>query len=143
MKGYWQRPDETAKVMMEDGFLRTGDMAMMDQRGFIYLAGRKKDMIVASGFKIWPSEIEDVVAMHPGVLEVGAVGVPDPRSGEAVKIVVVRKDPELAGEALIAHCRKYLTGYKVPRHVEFRTKLPRSDIGRVLRRALRDPAEAG
>lgn len=143
MKGYWQRPDETAKVMMEDGFLRTGDMAMMDQRGFIYLAGRKKDMIVASGFKIWPSEIEDVVAMHPGVLEVGAVGVPDPRSGEVVKIVVVRKDPELAGEALIAHCRKYLTGYKVPRHVEFRTKLPRSDIGRVLRRALRDPAEAG
>ena len=143
MKGYWRRPDETAKVMMPDGFLRTGDMANMDERGFIHLTDRKKDMIVVSGFKIWPNEIEDVVALHPGVLEVGAVGVPDSYSGEAVKIVVVRKDPELTAEALIEHCRKYLTGYKVPRHVEFRTEIPRSNIGKVLRRALREPAAAG
>ncbi len=142
MKGYWRRPDETAKVMMPDGFLRTGDMANMDERGFIHLTDRKKDMIVVSGFKIWPNEIEDVVALHPGVLEVGAVGVPDPRSGEAVKIVVVRKDPELTAGALIEHCRKYLTGYKVPRHVEFRTEIPRSNIGKVLRRALREPIAA-
>ncbi|MGO9174012.1 MAG: AMP-binding protein [Rhodomicrobium sp.] len=140
MKGYWLRPDETAKVMMPDGFLRTGDMAMVDERGFIHLTDRKKDMIVVSGFKVWPNEIEDVAALHPGVLEVGAVGVPDPRSGEAIKIVVVRKDPELTAEALIEHCRKNLTGYKVPRHVEFRTALPRSNIGKILRRALREPA---
>jgi len=140
MKGYWLRPDETAKVMTPDGFLRTGDMAMVDERGFIHLTDRKKDMIVVSGFKVWPNEIEDVAALHPGVLEVGAVGVPDPRSGEAVKIVVVRKDPELTAEALIEHCRKNLTGYKVPRHVEFRTALPRSNIGKILRRALREPA---
>jgi long-chain acyl-CoA synthetase len=140
MKGYWLRPDETAKVMTPDGFLRTGDMAMVDERGFIHLADRKKDMIVVSGFKVWPNEIEDVAALHPGVLEVGAVGVPDARSGEAVKIVVVRRDPELTAEALIEHCRKNLTGYKVPRHVEFRTALPRSNIGKILRRALREPA---
>ena len=143
MKGYWLRPDETAKVMMPDGFLRTGDMGMMDDRGFIHITDRKKDMIVVSGFKIWPNEIEDVVALHPGVLEIGAVGVPDPRSGEAVKIVVVKKDPELTAEALIEHCRKNLTGYKVPRHVEFRTALPRSNIGKILRRALREPATDG
>jgi long-chain acyl-CoA synthetase len=140
MKGYWLRPDETANVMTPDGFLRTGDMAMVDERGFIHLVDRKKDMIVVSGFKVWPNEIEDVAALHPGVLEVGAVGVPDPRSGEAVKIVAVRKDPGLTAEALIEHCRKYLTGYKVPRHVEFRATLPRSNIGKILRRALREPA---
>ena len=140
MKGYWQRPDETAKVMTTDGFLRTGDMAMMDERGFLHMVDRKKDVIVVSGFKIWPNEVEDVVAMHPGVLEVGAVGVRDPRSGEAVKIVVVKKDPELTAEALIEHSRKHLTGYKVPRHVEFRTALPHSNIGKILRRALRDEA---
>ncbi len=143
MKGYWLRPDETAKVMTPDGFLRTGDMAMVDERGFIHLVDRKKDMIVVSGFKIWPNEIEDVVALHPAVLEVGAVGVPDPRSGEAVKIVVVRKDPELTAEALIEHCRKNLTRYKVPRHVEFRTVLPRTNIGKILRRALRETAADG
>jgi long-chain acyl-CoA synthetase len=142
MKGYWHRPDETAKVMTPDGFLRTGDMAKIDDRGFIRLTDRKKDMIVASGFKIWPNEIEEVVALHPGVLDVGAVGVPDPRSGEAVKIVVVRKDPEVTAEMLIEHCRKYLTGYKIPRYVEFRQSLPRSNIGKVLRRSLREPAAA-
>ncbi len=139
MKGYWHRPGETAKVMTPDGFLRTGDMAMVDGRGFIHLVDRKKDMIVVSGFKVWPNEIEDVAALHPGVLEVGAVGVPDPRSGEAIKIVVVRKDPELTAGALIEHCRKSLTGYKVPRHVEFRAALPRSNAGKILRRALREP----
>ncbi len=140
MKGYWRHPAETAKVMTPDGFLRTGDMAMIDVRGFLHLVDRKKDMIVVSGFKIWPNEIEDVVALHPGVLEVGAVGVPDARSGESVRIVVVKKDPELAAEALIEHCRKYLTGYKVPRSVEFRATLPRSNIGKILRRELRGPA---
>ena len=140
MKGYWHRPEETAKVMTQDGFLKTGDMAMVDGRGFIHLVDRKKDMIVVSGFKVWPNEIEDVAALHPGVLEVGAVGVPDPRSGEAIKIVVVRKDPELTAGALIEHCRKNLTGYKVPRHVEFRVALPRSNVGKILRRALREPA---
>ena len=139
MKGYWHRPGETAKVMTPDGFLKTGDMAMVDGRGFIHLVDRKKDMIVVSGFKVWPNEIEDVAALHPGVLEVGAVGVPDPRSGEAIKIVVVRKDPELTAGALIEHCRKNLTGYKVPRHVEFRAALPRSNVGKILRRALREP----
>ena len=140
MKGYWQRPDETAKVMTPDGFLRTGDMAMVDERGFIHMADRKKDMIVVSGFKVWPNEVEDVAALHPGIIEVGAVGVPDPRSGEAVKIVVVRKDPGLTAEALIEHCRKHLTGYKVPRYVEFRAALPRTNAGKILRRALREPA---
>jgi long-chain acyl-CoA synthetase len=139
MKGYWHRPGETAKVMTPDGFLRTGDMATVDGRGFIHLVDRKKDMIVVSGFKVWPNEIEDVAALHPGVLEVGAVGVPDPRSGEAIKIVVVRKDPELTAGALIEHCRKSLTGYKVPRHVEFRAALPHSNVGKILRRALREP----
>jgi long-chain acyl-CoA synthetase len=142
MKGYWRRPDETAKVMMPDGFLRTGDMANIDECGFIHLTDRKKDMIVVSGFKVWPNEIEDVAALHPGVLEAAAVGVPDPRSGEAVKLVVVKKDPELTAEALMEHCRKNLTGYKVPRQVEFRTSLPHSNIGKVLRRALREPIAA-
>jgi long-chain acyl-CoA synthetase len=142
MKGYWRRPDETAKVMTPDGFLRTGDMAMFDERGFLHMVDRKKDVIVVSGFKVWPNEIEDAVALHPGVLEVGAVGVPDPYSGESVRIVVVKKDPELSEEALIEHCRKYLTGYKTPRSVEFRTTLPHSNIGKILRRELREPAEA-
>jgi long-chain acyl-CoA synthetase len=139
MKGYWQRPAETNQVLMADGFLRTGDMAKMSVDGFIHIVDRKKDMIVVSGFKIWPNEIEDVVALHPAVLEVGAVGIPDSRSGEAVKIAVVSKDPELSAAELIDHCRKYLTGYKVPRHVEFHKQLPRSNLGKILRRALRGP----
>jgi long-chain acyl-CoA synthetase len=142
MKGYWRRPDETSQVLMGDGFLRTGDMAKITEKGFIHIVDRKKDMIVVSGFKIWPNEIEDVVALHPAVIEAGAIGVPDARSGEAVKIAVVSKDPRLSAAELIDHCRKYLTGYKVPRHVEFRSQLPRSNVGKILRRALRDPDPA-
>ena len=138
MAGYWRRPEETAKVMLPDGFLRTGDIAKVDPQGFVYIVDRKKDLILVSGFKVFPNEIEDVIQAHPGVLEVGAVGVPDPYSGEAVKIVVVRKDPRLTPEGLLAFCRQYLTGYKVPRHIEFRDVLPKSNIGKILRRELRE-----
>jgi long-chain acyl-CoA synthetase len=138
MRGYWRQPEETAKVMMPDGFLRTGDMAIVDEEGFVRIVDRKKDVIVVSGFNVYPNEIEDVVAMHTGVLEVGAVGEPDSVSGEAVKIVVVRKDETLAAEELIAHCRKYLVGYKIPRRVEFRNELPKTNVGKILRRALRE-----
>ena len=138
MKGYWNRPEETAKVIMADGFLRTGDVAVVDEKGFIRIIDRKKDMILVSGFNVYPNEVEDVVSMHPGVLEVAAIGIPDEKSGEAVKIFVVRKDPALTAEALIAHCRESLTGYKVPHHIEFRTELPKTNVGKILRRALRD-----
>ena len=140
MKGYWQRPDETAKVMMPDGFLRTGDIAAVDEHGFVRIVDRKKDMIIVSGFKVFPNEIEDVVSLHPGVMEVGAVGLTDAIFGEVVKIVVVRRDPNLDAEELIAHCRKHLTGYKIPRHVEFRQELVKTNIGKILRRALREEA---
>lgn len=140
MQGYFKRPEETAQVFSPDGFLRTGDVAVMDERGFLRLVDRKKDMILVSGFNVYPNEVEDVVAMHPGVLEVAAVGVPDERSGEAVKIFVVRKDPALTAEALIAHCRDNLTGYKVPHRVEFRTELPKTNVGKILRRALKQGA---
>ena len=126
--------------MTEDGYLRTGDIARIDERGFVYIVDRQKDMIIVSGFNVYPNEIEDVVMTHPCVHEVGAVGVPDVKSGEAVKIVVVRKDESLTDAELIAHCRQYLTGYKTPRHVEFRDTLPRTPIGKILRRDLRDPA---
>ncbi len=142
MKGYYNRPDETAKVMTPDGFLRTGDVAVMDDLGFFRIVDRKKDMILVSGFNVYPNEVEDVVAMHPGVLEVAAVGVPDAKSGEAVKIFVVKKDPNLTPESIIAHCRDNLTGYKVPSHVEFRTELPKTNVGKILRRALKDGASA-
>jgi long-chain acyl-CoA synthetase len=138
MKGYWNRPDETAQVLMNDGFLRTGDVAVMDEKGFVRIVDRQKDMILVSGFNVYPNEVEAVVAMHPGVLEVAAIGVSDERSGEAVKIYVVRKDPALTAEALIAHCRENLTGYKVPHRVEFRDDLPKTNVGKILRRALRD-----
>ena len=138
MQGYWGRPDATAEVISDDGWLRTGDMATIDDEGYLRIVDRKKDMIIVSGFNVYPNEIEDVVALHPGVLEVGAVGVPDEKSGEVPKIVVVKKDPELTGEALIEHCREQLTGYKVPRHVEFREELPKTNVGKVLRRELRD-----
>nr|WP_294864999.1 long-chain-fatty-acid--CoA ligase [uncultured Pseudogulbenkiania sp.] len=138
MKGYWQRPDETAKVIGADGFLATGDMAMVTQGGFVKLVDRKKDMILVSGFNVYPNEIEDVVAMHPGVLEVACIGVPDEKSGEVVKVFVTRKDPALTEKDIIEHCRKNLTGYKVPRHVEFRSELPKTNVGKILRRALRD-----
>ena len=138
MKGYWNRPEDTAQVIMADGFLRTGDVAVLDEQGFVRIVDRKKDMILVSGFNVYPNEVEAVIAMHPGVLEVAAVGVPDEHSGEAVKIFVVRKDPQLSSDALIAHCRENLTGYKVPRHVEFRNDLPKTNVGKILRRALRE-----
>jgi long-chain acyl-CoA synthetase len=143
MAGYWNRPDETARVVTADGWLRTGDMGFMDERGTFRITDRKKDMIIVSGFKVFPNQIEDAVALHPGVAEVGAVGVPDPTSGEAVKIVVVRKDPSLSAEALLAHCRQHLTGYKMPRVVEFRSEpLPKTSLGKILRRELRAAAPA-
>ena len=141
MAGYWNRPDETAQAMTEDGYLRTGDIARVDERGYFYLVDRQKDMIIVSGFNVYPNEIEDVVMTHPGVHEVGAIGVPDAKSGEAVKIVVVRKDATLTDAELIAHCRQFLTGYKTPRHVEFRDTLPRTPIGKILRRELREKVE--
>ncbi len=138
MKGYWQHPEETAKVL-QDGWLKTGDLGHMDAKGYVTITDRKKDMILVSGFNVYPNEIESVVATHPGVLECGAVGVPDAKSGEAVKVVIVKKDPELTKESVVAHCREHLTGYKLPRHVEFRDALPKTPIGKVLRRELRDP----
>jgi long-chain acyl-CoA synthetase len=137
MAGYWNMPEETAKVMTADGFLRTGDIARVHERGYVFVVDRKKDMIIVSGFNVYPNEIEDVMMTHPGVMEVGAVGVPDAKSGEAVKIVVVRKDQTLTEADLIAHSRQYLTGYKIPRHVEFRSTLPRTNVGKILRRELR------
>jgi len=143
MPGYWNRPDETTKVFTQAGWLRTGDMGFMDERGYFKITDRKKDMIVVSGFKVFPNQIEDVVALHPGVAEVAAVGVADERSGEVVKIVVVRKDPALTEQDLLAHCRQHLTDYKLPKVVEFRTEpLPKSNIGKILRRQLRDAAPA-
>ena len=140
MKGYWQRPEETANAFHPDGFLRTGDMGYVDKQGFVFLVDRKKDMILVSGFNVYPNEVEEAVAMHPGVGDVAAIGVADEHSGEAVKIFVVRKDPALTEKALIEHCRTVLTGYKVPKHVEFRDDLPRTNVGKILRRALKEAA---
>jgi long-chain acyl-CoA synthetase len=140
MKGYWNRPEETAQVIDADGWLHTGDMARMDEKGFFYIVDRKKDMILVSGFNVYPNEVEDVIAMMPGVLEVAAVGVPDAKSGEAVKVVIVRKDPSLTAEQVKAHARENLTGYKQPRYVEFRTDLPKTNVGKILRRELREEA---
>jgi long-chain acyl-CoA synthetase len=140
MAGYWQRPDETAKVLDANGWLATGDVGVMDDRGFVRIVDRKKDMILVSGFNVYPNEVESVVVMHPGVLECAAIGVPDAKSGEAVKLFVVRKDENLTAEALLAHCRTHLTGYKCPREVEFRAELPKSNVGKILRRELRDEA---
>ncbi|MEP6485467.1 MAG: long-chain-fatty-acid--CoA ligase [Rudaea sp.] len=139
MKGYWNRPDETAKVISADGWLHTGDIAKMDEKGFFYIVDRKKDMILVSGFNVYPNEIEDVVAQIPGVLEVAAVGVPDEKSGEAVKVVVVKKDPGLTAETIRAFCKENLTGYKHPKYIEFRDSLPKTNVGKILRRELRDP----
>ena len=138
MKGYWQRPEETAKVMTADGAFKSGDVGIMDERGFIKIVDRKKDMILVSGFNVYPNEIEDVVASHPGVLECAAIGVPDEKSGEVPKVFVVKKDPNLTEAALIEHCRKNLTGYKMPKYFVFRTDLPKTNVGKILRRALRD-----
>jgi long-chain acyl-CoA synthetase len=141
MRGYWNRPDETDKVMFGD-WLRTGDIGRMDAAGFVYIEDRKNDMILVSGFNVYPNEIEGVAAAHPGVLEVAAVAQPDENSGEVVALFVVKKDPNLTAEALIAYCRKELTGYKVPRHVYFRSELPKTNVGKILRRALRDELRA-
>lgn len=138
MAGYWNRPDETAKVMFPDGWLRTGDIGRMDDNGFTYIEDRKKDMILVSGFNVYPNEVEGVVAQHPGVVEVAAVAQADEHSGEVVALFVVRKDPELTPEAVIAFARIELTGYKVPRHVYFRNELPKTNVGKILRRSLRD-----
>ena len=139
MSGYWNRPDESAKVFTRDGWLRTGDMGIVDERGFFKITDRKKDMIIVSGFKVFPNQIEDAVALHPGVAEVAAIGAPDEKSGEVVKIVVVKQDPALTEEALLAHCRQHLTDYKIPKIVEFRTEpLPKTNLGKILRRQLRN-----
>jgi len=138
MRGYWQRPDETAKVMFPDGSLRTGDVGRIDDRGYVYIEDRKKDMILVSGFNVYPNEVESVAVTHPGVLEVAAVAQADERAGEVVALFVVKKDSNLTAEQLIAHCRKSLTGYKVPKHVYFRSELPKTNVGKILRRALRD-----
>jgi long-chain acyl-CoA synthetase len=138
MKGYWNRPDETARVMTADGYLRTGDIATIDADGFLRIVDRKKDMILVSGFNVYPNEVEQVATLHPQVLEAAAVGVPDEISGEAVKLYVVKKDPALTAEALIAHCRESLTAYKVPKRIEFLDELPKSNVGKVLRRELRE-----
>ena len=140
MKGYWNNPEETAAVM-QDGWLKTGDVGHQDGDGCFTITDRKKDMILVSGFNVYPNEIESVIATHPGILECGAVGVPDAKSGEAVKVVIVRKDPQLTMEAVIEHCKIHLTGYKIPRHVEFSDDLPKTPIGKILRRDLRDVAE--
>jgi len=139
MKGYWQRPEETANVIDADGWLHTGDMAKMDENGFFYIVDRKKDMILVSGFNVYPNEVEDVIASMEGVLEVAAIGVPDEKSGEAVKVFVVKKDPSLTGDQIKAYCRENLTGYKQPKLVEFRTELPKTNVGKILRKELRDP----
>ncbi len=138
MAGYWQRPDETVEAFTSDGFLRTGDIARMDDHGRFFIVDRKKDMVLVSGFNVYPTEIEAVCAEHPGVHEAACIGVPDLRSGEAVKIYVVRADPALEAEELVRHCREQLTPYKVPRHVAFVDELPKSTVGKILRRELRD-----
>jgi long-chain acyl-CoA synthetase len=142
MAGYWQKPDESAKVLGADGFLHTGDIGVMDDKGFIRIVDRKKDMIIVSGFKVFPNEIEQVVAMHPGVLECAVVGVPDTHSGEVPKVYVVRKDPQLTEQDVLEHCKRELTGYKRPKSVEFRSDLPKTNVGKILRRALREERKA-
>jgi long-chain acyl-CoA synthetase len=141
MAGYWKKPDETAKVMRGDWFL-TGDIGVMDPDGYVRIVDRKKDMVVVSGFNVYPNEVEDVLAAHPGVLECAVIGVPDEGTGEAVKAFVVRSDPGLTAEALRAYCKEHLTGYKVPKRVEFRDELPKSNVGKILRKDLRAEALA-
>jgi long-chain acyl-CoA synthetase len=138
MAGYWNRPDETAKVMTPDGFFRTGDIGVMDADGYTKIVDRKKDMILVSGFNVYPNEVEGVVAAHPGVLECAAVGVPDENSGEAVKLFVVKKDPALTERDIMEYCKEHLTGYKKPKYIEFRSDLPKTNVGKILRRELRD-----
>ena len=136
MQGYWGHADETRKVLTDDGWLQTGDIGVIDPQGFLKLLDRKKDMIIVSGFKVFPNEVEDVVTLHPGVLEAAAIGVPDERTGQAVKLFVVRRDPELSEAAVRRYCHDNLTGYKVPKLIEFREQLPKSPIGKILRKEL-------
>jgi long-chain acyl-CoA synthetase len=138
MVGYWNRPDETARVMTADGYFRTGDIGVMGPDGYIKIVDRKKDMILVSGFNVYPNEIEEVIAGHPGVLECAAIGVPDEKSGEAVKAFIVKRDPNLTAADITKYCHEQLTNYKVPRHIEFRTELPKTNVGKILRRQLRD-----
>ncbi len=137
MAGYWQRPDETAQVMTADGYFRTGDIGLVDERGYFKIIDRKKDMIDVSGFKVYPNEVEEVVSQLSGVAECAVVGVPDAKTGESVKLVIVRSDPQLSEAAVLAHCEANLAGYKRPREIEFRTELPKSNVGKILRRELR------
>jgi long-chain acyl-CoA synthetase len=137
MSGYWNRPDETAKVMTPDGFFKSGDIGVMDEGGYFRIVDRKKDMILVSGFNVYPNELEQVVNLHPGVLECAAIGIPDAKSGEAVKLFVVKKDASLAEEDLAAYCRDNFTAYKRPKYIEFRDELPKSNVGKILRRELR------
>jgi long-chain acyl-CoA synthetase len=138
MREYWNQPEETAKVLSPDGWLRTGDIGRIDENGFVYIEDRKKDMILVSGFNVYPNEVEAVVATHPGVLEAAAVAQPDEHSGESVALFVVRKDPKLTEEEIIKHCRESLTRYKVPKRVYFKKELPKTNVGKILRRPLRD-----
>jgi long-chain acyl-CoA synthetase len=140
MLGYWQRPEETAKVMDADGYFRTGDVALVREDGFLQIVDRKKDMIVVSGFNVYPNELEDVLSQHPDVLECAAVGVPDPTAGEVIKMFVVSKSEALTAEEVREFCRRSLTAYKVPKLVEFRAELPKTNVGKILRRELRDQA---
>jgi long-chain acyl-CoA synthetase len=144
MKGYWQRPEATEQVMYPDGFLRTGDIATMDEKGFFRIVDRKKDMILVSGFNVFPNEVENIVTLHPDVIEAACIGVPDPKSTEAVKVfVVAREGAQLDAAQVVAWCRESLTGYKVPKHVEFRKELPKTNVGKILRRELRDEVQSG
>jgi long-chain acyl-CoA synthetase len=142
MAGYWNRPDETAKVMTPSGYFKSGDVGIMDEKGYVKIVDRKKDMILVSGFNVYPNELEGVIAAHPGVLECAVVGVPDEHSGEAVKVFVVRKDPGLTAEQLMDYCKRELTGYKKPKYIEFRSELPKTNVGKILRRALREEKQA-
>ncbi|MCB0417134.1 MAG: AMP-binding protein, partial [Bdellovibrionales bacterium] len=137
MSGYWQKPEETAKVMTPDGYFRSGDIGTMNEEGYFKIVDRKKDMILVSGFNVYPNEIEEVAVMHPKVLEAAAIAVPDERSGEVPKIFIVKKDDSLTEQEILDFCRKNLTAYKVPKHVEFRTELPKTNVGKILRKALR------
>jgi len=142
MSGYWNRPDETAKVMTADGYFRSGDIGIMDDSGYVKIVDRKKDMILVSGFNVYPNELEEVIMAHPGVLECAVVGVPDEHSGEAVKVFVVRKDPALDAGQLMDYCKQEFTGYKKPKYIEFRDELPKTNVGKILRRALREEKQA-
>ena len=138
MKGYWQRPDATAETIDSEGWLHTGDVAVMNAEGYFKIVDRLKDMILVSGFNVYPNEVEGVIAMMPGVLEVGAIGVPDEHSGEVVKVVIVKKDPALTAEDVKAHCKEELTGYKRPKVIQFVDELPKTNVGKILRRELRE-----